>query len=116
MKINKKCLLINNILIAITGVVLLLTPSSYAAGDLRAPRGETGYVLVTGIEENYLTTSENRYVVTKDTSVHDDYGEAILYAGIKRSSLVRVLYKRDKGQLIAVDIIVKKSTSEKQPE
>jgi hypothetical protein len=98
------------------GVVLVFTASSYAATDLKGPRGETAYTKVIGIDENYITTSESRFAVTKDTTIHDDDDNAIPYAEIKRSSMVKVLYKRVNGQLISVDIILRKSTSKKMPE
>ncbi len=117
MKTNKMLLKkIFNIFIIMAGVALVFASSSYAATDFRGPRGQTGYTKVIGIDENYITTAENRFVVTKDTSIQDEDGKAILYAEIKRSSTVQILFKRVNGQFTAVSIILRKSESKKMPE
>jgi hypothetical protein len=116
MKMTRELIMKLMIFLITAGIALVFTATPYAANDLRAPRGESGYASVTGIDENYISCAGNRYVVTKETTIHDEDGKSIPYAEIKRSSMVSIIYKRANGQLIAVDIVLRKFSSKKEPE
>jgi hypothetical protein len=112
MKIKKKHAIFCSIIISIFFAIINFT----YAEDMRSPRGETKYAKVKAIEEDLLVTSEGSFGVSKATSVHDEKGKLMSYAEIKTSFLVRIFYNRVNGQLMAEDIIVRKSSMQPLPE
>lgn len=104
------------ILLIIGIVILAATGSSYARSNLYVSQGDTEFARVRSVDENYLTTTEGRFAIIKDTKIYDEHGTDLSYRDIKKSSLVRMRFKRTGGQLVALDIVVKTSEIEKQPQ
>lgn len=116
MKINKKHLMLFCTTVIMVSIIFAVIDSSSADSGLKASHGETKYVKVKAIEEKLLITSEGSFVVSKETIVHDEYGKLMSFAEIKTSSFVRIFYNRVNGQLMAEDIIVRKSSTMPLPE
>jgi len=87
-----------------------------AGSKTSAPEGETGYVMVKGIDKNYLTTDEDRFSITKQTKFYNQDGEEINSNNILISSMVSVVYRRTGGELAAVEIMLQTPPKERLPE
>jgi len=75
--------------------------------NLSASQDETEYSMVKGVGNDYLTTTDGRFVITKDTKIYDENGSEKRLSDIKVSSIVRIAFKRTGGQLISSDIVIK---------
>jgi len=96
--------------------ILIEAAASYARSNLSALQGETEYAAVESVDKDYITTTEGRFTITKDTKMLTDQGVNLTYRDIKMSSTVRMRFKRTGGQLVALDIVVKTSETKIMPE
>jgi hypothetical protein len=103
-------------LFIIGGFILLGAASSFAGNKITGNEGETGYTAIKSIDNNFLTIDEGRFRIVKETKVYNQDGLGIGFGEIKKSSTVSVTYRRNGGDLIALEIMVKTPPKEKLPE
>lgn len=94
--------------LVITVTMMLVAVSlSYAGSKILGTSGETGYSAVKYIGEHYLITDDGHFKVSEDTRISNEYAEEINLSDVKKTCMVNIQYARVKGELTALEIMVK---------
>ncbi|MBN1626083.1 MAG: hypothetical protein JW944_06115 [Deltaproteobacteria bacterium] len=97
-------------------IFLAVAAPSYGGGKTLGDAGRTGYDEVRYRGDNYLTTDYGKFIVSEDAEIYNQDAEKIKFTDIKKSFMADIQYVRTKGQLMALEIIVKIKKEEELPE